>query len=607
MQEDATPISELVSNIPDAIAKSVREITSNFYEEVASKSDKLVKSSGAEYSPKSYFIDPYQALDSMGMGYKQNPSYVTYETLRAIGERATIVGCVILKRLSQWSAFCQAQPNKYSVGMKIQPIGGIDRELSTSETERIADLTRTMLWCGIDRNKARDGLETFGKKLIRDRLTYDQGCFETVKTRSGGLHSFYAIDGSTIRIAAGDTEEDTPPHKRDLKNEIRYVQLLNGEVKKTYTIEELAFLVGNPRSSIRVGGYGFPETEMLMTTVLSHSWAEQWNQNMFRQGSTLKGVFNVKGKQEQSQFEGFKRQWQAQHTGVHNAHKNLLMNCDGIEFVPMQLSNTEMGYQMWIEYLIKITCAFYQIDPAEINFDLRGGAGAAPVFMTNNEAQQKVSRDQGLAPLLRYVSTGLNKYVMPDLDDRYEVVFAGLDAKTEEQAIELRLKQGTSHYTLNEVRAMDGLKPLKKGGEIINSPTYTGYLNQLSMQQQQQQPPGGPPGAGGAPGEDDGSQDPYGSAFNQPPGDEENNARQVLQQKADGGSGGSKSKAASSGNAGTGDDNRVSDSEERILRRDDWESDIHSSLPPGDLTKSWADGGLFCVLDLGDDGEEVIR
>lgn len=602
---DAQQETALTKMIPDVIAKSVSAITANFYEQIRSNEDKLFKSEGARYEPKSYFIDPYQALDSMGMGYKQNPSYITYETLRAIGERATIVSCVILKRLSQWSSFCQVQPNKYSVGMKVQPIGGIDRELSVSEKERIHDITRTLLWCGVDRNLARDNLENFGKKVLRDRLTYDQGCFETVKTRASGLHSFFAIDGATIRLAARDTEEDTPPHLRDLKSEVQYVQLMHGEVKKLYTIEELAFLVANPRSNVRVGGYGFPETEMLMVTALSQAWAEQWNQNAFRQGSTIKGALNIKGNIGQNQFEGFKRQWQAQTSSVANAHKTPIINCDGLEFVPMQLSNTEMGYQMWIEYLIKVTCAFYQIDPAEINFDLRGGAGQAPVFMTTNEAQQKVSRDQGLAPLLRYMSNALNRYVMPYIDDRYEVVFAGLDAKTEEQAIELRLKQSQSHYTINEVREMDGLKPLKKGGDIINNPTYTGYLQQQAMAQQQ--PPGGgmPPGMGGDQGGGDQQpqgDEPYGNAFAQPPGDEENQARQVLQQQAKNPGGG----RGSSGNAGTGDDGRVSSSEEQILRRDDWESDIHSSLPPGDIVKSWSAGGLYDVLDLGDEGTEVI-
>jgi hypothetical protein len=216
--------------------------------------------------------------------------------------------------------------------------------------------------------------------------------------------------------------------------------------------------------------------------------------------------------------------------------------------------------------------------------------------MTTNEAQQKVSRDQGLAPLLRYLSGALNTYVMPWIDDRYEIVFAGLDSKTEEQAIELRLKQSQSHYTVNEVREMDGLKPMKKGGDIILNPTYTGYIQQQAMQQ----PPGG--GMPGMPGGGDdsadqgqGGADPYGSAFAKPPGDEENQARQVLQQKAIGKKGDGKS---SSGNAGTGDDGRVSSSEERVLLRDNWESDIRSSLHPGDLVKSWKFGGVYDVIDL---------
>lgn len=577
------------TDVPLAVRKAVEEATGEFTDKLASHSEALMKAFEHEASrrtgepkPKSWFNDPFQLLDSIGMGYRANPSQVTYETLRQMTERDTLLAAIVLTRIGQVSTFCRPQENKYSVGFKIRPRGGDkNRRLRPDEKDRACRIERFMQDMGVDHNIERDGFEQFVKKFVRDRLTYDQACFEKVKTRGNSLHSVYAVPGDTIRIAHPRDAKGTPPDVANIRRTIKYVQVVNGEIAAEFTPHELAFCIANPRTSMRVYGYGFPEPQMLINTVTAHIWAEEWNRKAFSQGSTIKGILNMKGTVPTKMYEAFKRQWTAQVAGVGNAWRTPILNSDGIDFTPVQMSNTEMGYQMWIEYLVKIGCAVYQMDPTEINFDLRASANQQPVFMSSNEAQQKISKDRGLKPLLRFVEDSLNRHVVWCIDDGFEFAFVGIDAETEEQAIELRLKEGQSHLTLNEVRAKEDLPPVKEGGDIVLNPTYTGYLQQMAMQQPP--PGGGMPGMEGGeqPGGEEGPQNPYDNKFGGDPGEEEQQGKAALEQHAN-------------EEKPDGVDPEVL----RTLRRNDWMATVHQSQRDSDLKKSTTDNDVLFYADI---------
>ncbi len=586
-------------SLPADIQKAITAAFEDLRETAWSNEERLAKAKPADEStnqPKSTFIDPFAMLDSIGMGYRTPPTYLTYDTLRQVGERDTYVAPIILTRIDQVAAFARPQPNKYSVGFKIQPrYGDKKRLLTQSERDRCEEIQMTVLNTGREYNLGRDGFRQFLAKFVRDSLTYDQACFETVRTRGGGVFSFNAVPSDTIRTATPKALKGTPPRVNELRSEIRYVQVMNSTITAEFTMDEMAFAIRNPRSHVKTYGYGMPEIETLMTTITSHLWAEDWNRRMFSQGSTVKGVLNVKGNIPPVQFEAFKRMWHSQVAGVQNAWKTPMLNSEEIQWLPLQLSNTEMGYQMWMEYLCKITCALFRIDPAEINFDLRGGVGQQPVFMSTNEAQQKASKDRGLQPLMHFVEDTINRHVVWKIDPRFELVFAGLDAKTEEQAQQLRMQQVQNTHTLNEVRAMDDLPPVQYGDNVMN-PTYIGYKMQKEQAEMMaQQPQGGAAAPGGQPGQE--AQQPP-PRFTQAPGDEEEHGADQLRQFAEPNapSPGGGAAAAGGGGDGGGDDESSGPSPEVLSRLhiDDWDSVVSHSLRSDDLKKA----DLFDTIDL---------
>lgn len=456
---------------------------------------------GGVYAPKTWFNDPFSMLDGIGVGYKNSPSSIGYPTLASMAEKAVVPAAIIQTRVNQVASFSQQQRNKYSIGWLIRHRNP-KHKLTDGNRERIRELEFFIEHMGIDEDPERDNFDTFLRKVVRDRLTYDQLCAEKVPRRNGKPHSVHAVDASTIRIAAPPKKTGHPLTRYEQMTVPKYLQIINGEVVNDYLRSEMIFRIANPRSDIRSNGYGMAELELLITTVTAHLWAEEWNRRVFSQGATVKGILNLSGNIKPQVLEAFRRQWITQVSGVTNAWRSPVMNAENLQWIPLQPSNSEMGYQQWMEYLIKIASAVFLIDPAEINFDIRGGVGNQPMFMSTNEAQQKVSKDRGLQPLLRFVQTMMNEEIIYKIDPDFEFAFVGLDSKTEEQAIELRMKEVSSYKTLNEIRReADDLPPLEEGDVPMNPVYFTAKQIKMTAEQQQQQQmaqmqqaPGGQPG-----------------------------------------------------------------------------------------------------------------
>jgi hypothetical protein len=161
--------------------------------------------------------------------------------------------------------------------------------------------------------------------------------------------------------------------------------------------------------------------------------------------------------------------------GVNNAHKLLVVESEKMDFVNTQASNKDMEFNKYYEFLIKLTCAIYKIDPSEIAFPMQGSSDAAPMFEGNNEARLKYSRDKGLKPLLRFYQRKLNKMIIEPwnnyLSGDYELVFQGLEAGTAEQELEADIKKIASYMTPNEIRKSKGMKDIE-GGDVILNPVF---------------------------------------------------------------------------------------------------------------------------------------
>lgn len=451
----------------------------------------LVKSMPAR-DMKAYMENPIRMAQATN--YKDKPSSLSYNILYQMSVKNSVVGAVINTRVNQVSAF--TKPARFSedgAGYKIR-LRDPSETPSDEQKEVMNSIELFLENCGFSDDSDRDDFDTFIRKIVRDSLTYDQMCFEIIPDRKGKPAEILAVDAATIRAASENYQADQTwmemvPNKKN--EEVKWVQVVDGTIVSWFTARELAFGVRNPRTNINLQPYGFSELEQLIHQITSHLYAEEYNSKFFSQGGTTKGIINIKsdpnGIGNKEQLDSFKRQWRAQVNGMTGAWKTPVLQVpNGIEYINVSQSNREMEFEKWMNYLVNIVCAVYQIDPAEVNFPNNGGVSGngGSVFESSQEVKLKNSKDKGLKPLMRFIESIINKFVVSKFSQDYVFVFTGLDDKSEEEKAELDTKQVKTWRTINEIRKEHGEKPLENG-DIILDPSYLNYIQQKEMAAQQ--------------------------------------------------------------------------------------------------------------------------
>ena len=170
-------------------------------------------------------------------------------------------------------------------------------------------------------------------------------------------------------------------------------------------------------------------------------------------------------------------------TGVMQGWKTPVVEAD-IDWIDLQKNNRDMEYQSWMEYLIKLACAIYSIDPTEIGWDISRSGGNSGLFEGSQAERLQHSKDKGLYPLLKFIQRQINKYIVEQINPDFEFVFMGLNGMTISEELEMDIKKIGSFQTVNEIREKYELKPLEYG-DIPENSVLISAKNQAQMQQQQ--------------------------------------------------------------------------------------------------------------------------
>lgn len=422
--------------------------------------------------PKAMHFNPFDLVAAMN--YRDRPSGLTYQAMEMVGRGVPVVSDVINVRVNQVGTFCQLPEGPYAPGFKVRHRDWRTKMPTKAQRKRIEELEQVALHTGYhDPDDPADStsLLEFAKVFVYDSLQYDQGNFEVVPDRKGRPSYITTVDPSTIRLLDPGTRDPGDAYA---------VQVINGSIVTDFTHEELAFCIRNPRSGIRSYGYGTSEIETLVREVTGFLWSMDYNRKFFVQGSATKGVLNFKGTIPDRHLQAFRRQWYAMVSGVTNAWRTPITNAEELQWINMQLSNRDMEYSAWMDFLIKIVCARYLIAPEEVNFSY-GNTGQSQAMGTAPiEEKLKASKDLGLRPLVWWFFKQLNEHFIQRIDPDFEVVPSGLDEQGEEAEAGLLDKQTKVFMTINEARersALD-LPPLSEdqGGNVIRDPTWLQFV-----------------------------------------------------------------------------------------------------------------------------------
>lgn len=438
-----------------------------------------------ERGPQSVTFDDWQVA-TQGE-YWERPSLLGFDSLRAMVDQTPILNAVIMTRVRQIQRFCRVSDRNTDVpGFEVRHIDK-NHELGDEETDSIELLNRFISNCGWEfkprrrKQLKRDSFATFMAKVARDTLTMDSVGIETEWKRDQalGMDGFYAVDGGSIRLCTEQGYEGD--------DEIFALQVVQGRISCAYTYDDLIYEPRNPRTDVRVCGYGMSETELLIRVVTGYLNAMTYNIKGFEQNAIPKGMLHLTGNYSEQDLNAFKRYWNGMVKGVNNAWSLPVMVSKDQEskaqFERFGVEFDEMYFSKWMTFLTSLICAIYGMSPSEINFDSFSGGNSSPLAGSDTGEKLAASKDSGLRPILSYFENLMTDYVIGDFSDKYVFRWTGLDPQDADKKHELRM----SISTLNEVRAEEGKPPIDGllGDAPLNANLMQAYMQENAPQQEE--------------------------------------------------------------------------------------------------------------------------
>ena len=430
---------------------------------------------------KSVYLDKYQIF-ARGE-YFEKPAPVGFEALRTMVEQTPVLASIVLTRIRQINRFCGISEDG-GIGYALKHK---DREHELQPNERVSQqlLAQFFRHCGWEfnprqrRRLRRDSFSQFVAKLVRDSLTMDAAPIETEFKRAmkQGIDGIYAVDGATIRLC-----DEEGYHGDD---EFFAVQVVQGQVRTVYTYNDLIYEPRNPRTDIRVAGYGMGEAELLIRVVTGFLNALTLNIKGFSDNAIPRGILHLTGDYSSEDLAAFKRYWNQMVKGINNAWAlPVLVSKDQeskAEFAPVGVEFNEMYFSKWMTFLTAIICAIYGISPDEINFESFSSQKSS---LSGNDTAEKLadSKDKGLRPLMSYLENLFSDFIVSDFDDKYVFRWIGLDEEDAEKEWESK----KLILTVDELRAEQGYEPL--GGTLGDAPLNPSLMGLYMQEHAPQQP-----------------------------------------------------------------------------------------------------------------------
>lgn len=458
----------------------------------------LEKSRSVDDQMKSIFYLPDHVAYS-GRGYKDNLGRVSFELLQRMGNLYCVKN-IITTRIEQVMRFLRfstdEQKEGYTIRRKRSLFNSKDKskDLSDKDKKEIERIVNFIERGGeVSKWDGGDTLITFVKKILFDSLSLDQLAFEIVRTRGFELNKFKAVDASMIRIL----DADDPQYSQDFEK-YRYrgylpkycqvwdQQIVYNKFKKEYVLYypwELGYGVRNQSTNIYDNGYGKSELESLSEIITYVLNSVQYNGNFFKNGSNPKGFLNIKDSTaNQTQLNEFKQHWRQLLTGTQNSHKIPVFQGLNVEWIDLQQSNREMEFDNWTKFLIVLTCSVYRIDPSELGFQFRDSSNTLGQYGQKERLDH--SKQKGLYPILVFLQSVFNHYLIEELNEDFELVFTGMEVEDEEKQVKLDKEK----IEMGAVSMEDMFK--KYSGRDFDPETDT-ILNSVYQQAQQAKMYGG--------------------------------------------------------------------------------------------------------------------
>ncbi len=175
-------------------------------------------------------------------------------------------------------------------------------------------------------------------------------------------------------------------------------------------------------------------------------------------------------------------QWNHMIKGNRNSFQTpILTGMEEVKWIPLTQSHSDMEFTKWMNYLIKLICGIFQIDPLEIGFGMKEeGGGGSGMSGDNTKEKLDASRSKGFKPMLKFLANYINKNFVSRMDPEFEFEFVGVDSESQKALTDREKEEANYKLTVNEVRERSGLDPIAGFDDIILNSDFLGAYEKFN-------------------------------------------------------------------------------------------------------------------------------
>jgi HK97 family phage portal protein len=211
----------------------------------------------------------------------------------------------------------------------------------------------------------------------------------------------------------------------------------------------------NPKSLFR----GIGTVEAAAKAINTDNYAADYNANFFYNAATPSATLETDQKLSTETFKRLEKQWRDKFVGSGNAHKLAILEA-GLKFNPISPSQRDMEFLEQRRYSRDEILAIFRVPKSIIGI-------VEDVNRANAEATEYIFARYVVKPKLDLIVGKLNEFLLPMYGlKQTDYKFIATNVVPRNAEYELRRKETgvrNGWYTINEVRAEEGKKPLKNG------------------------------------------------------------------------------------------------------------------------------------------------
>ena len=290
--------------------------------------------------------------------------------------------------------------------------------------------------------------------LTRDTLIMDGMAVWTDRGDDGKVQAFKCMYSGNIRLAMPGGYLNNP--------DIFAVAVdQSGTIMTTFTRDELAWYVRNPRSQPDVYGYGLSELQIGVRLIQGFQNAFDMNADTFQRNHVPNGMLLLKGVGwVQRQLDILTRVWNNMAAGITKRWQfpALVVPKDG-DLSVLDLSDIRGKEAYYMDYMnlsIGAFCTIYRFPPHRLGYKASGKGPDSE--MPNQTAMERIDEeDIGKEELLDHIELMINEYLLSSRFPHLRFEFTGKNQKQDAREYEERQLA----MTMKERRANVGLSSLE--------------------------------------------------------------------------------------------------------------------------------------------------